>query len=228
MLCTQVIETKNLSKVYGAGATQVYALRAVSFKVERGEFVAIMGSSGSGKSTLLNLLGCLDRPTSGSYILDGQDVASLGDTELARIRNRKTGFVFQTFNLLPRLSAERNVELPLSYSRDRKGAHSLRAREVLEKVGLGERLRHKPTEMSGGEQQRVAIARALVNDPLIILADEPTGNLDSATGREIIALLRKMVEEGRTLVMVTHDRAIGEQADRIAWLRDGELSTGES
>jgi putative ABC transport system ATP-binding protein len=228
MLSTPVIETKKLSKAYGIGTIEVYALREVSIKVERGEFVAIMGSSGSGKSTLLNLLGCLDRPTSGSYILEGQDVASLGDKELARTRNCKIGFVFQTFNLLPRLSAQRNVELPLSYSRDEKGVHSLRTRELLEMVGLGKRLRHRPTEMSGGEQQRVAIARALVNDPPIILADEPTGNLDSATGKEVMALLRKVVEEGRTLVMVTHDKAIGEQADRIVWLRDGALSTGES
>ena len=227
MLSTPIIETKKLSRAYGTGAIEIHALREVSFKVKRGGFVAIMGSSGSGKSTLLNLLGCLDRPTSGSYILDGQDVASLGDTELARIRSRKIGFIFQTFNLLPHLSAQRNVELPLSYSRDRKGVRSLRARELLEMVGLGERLRHRPTEMSGGEQQRVAVARALVNDPPIVLADEPTGNLDSATGKEVMVLFRKVVEEGRTLVMVTHEKAIGEQADRIIWLRDGGLYTGE-
>ena len=222
------IETRKLSKVYLMGTVEVYALREVSLKVERGEFVAIMGPSGSGKSTLLNLLGCLDRPSGGSYFLEGQDVARLRDTDLARIRNRSIGFVFQTFNLLPRLSAQRNVELPLAYSRDRKEAYAQRAREVLERVGLGERARHKPTEMSGGEQQRVAIARALVNDAAIILADEPTGNLDSATGREIMPLLREVAKEGRTLIMVTHDRAIGEQADRILWMCDGELSSGEA
>jgi len=223
-----VIETRELSKVYLMGMVEVYALKGVSLTVERGEFVAIMGPSGSGKSTLLNLLGCLDRPSSGSYLLEGQDVARLRDNGLARIRNNRIGFIFQTFNLLPRLSAERNVELPLTYSRDRKGAHDLRVRELLERVGLRERARHRPTEMSGGEQQRVAIARALVNDPSIILADEPTGNLDSATGREIMALLREVAREGRTLVMVTHDKNIGEQADRIVWLRDGELSDGEA
>ncbi|MBA7572512.1 putative ABC transporter ATP-binding protein YknY [subsurface metagenome] len=228
MQSAPTIETRKLSKVYLMGTVEVYALREVSLKVEQGEFVAIMGPSGSGKSTLLNLLGCLDRPSGGSYFLKGQDVARLPDTELARIRNRSIGFIFQTFNLLPRLSAQRNVELPLSYSRDRKGTHGQRAWEVLERVGLGQRARHKPTEMSGGEQQRVAIARALVNDAAIILADEPTGNLDSATGREIMTLLREVAEEGRTLIMVTHDRALGEQADRILWLRDGQLSDGEA
>jgi len=223
-----IIETRNLSKVYLMGTVEVYALKEVSLSVERGEFVAIMGPSGSGKSTLLNLLGCLDRPSSGSYLMEGQDVAQLADSGLAWIRNSRIGFIFQTFNLLPRLSAQSNVELPLSYSRDRKGGDSQRARELLERVGLGERARHKPTEMSGGEQQRVAIARSLVNDPAIILADEPTGNLDSATGREIMALLKEVAKEGRTLVMITHDRAIGEQADRILWLRDGELSNEET
>lgn len=222
------IETRELSKVYLMGTVQVYALREVSLKVEEGELVAIMGPSGSGKSTLLNLLGCLDRPSSGAYLMEGQDVAGLRDSGLARIRNSSIGFIFQTFNLLPRLSAQRNVELPLSYSRDGKGNHGQRALELLGRVGLKERARHKPTEMSGGEQQRVAIARALVNDPAIILADEPTGNLDSATGKEIMALLREVAEEGRTLIMVTHDRAIGEQADRILWLRDGELSNEET
>ena len=228
MQSAPTIETRELSKVYLMGTVEVYALKEVSLRVEQGEFVAIMGPSGSGKSTLLNLLGCLDRPSGGSYFLEGQDVARLRDTELARIRNRSIGFIFQTFNLLPRLSAQRNVELPLFYSRDRKGADGQRAREVLERVGLEQRARHRPTEMSGGEQQRVAIARALVNDPAIILADEPTGNLDSATGKEIIALLKEVAKEGRTLIMVTHDRAIGEQADRILWLRDGELSSGEA
>ncbi len=228
MRSAPIIETRKLSKVYLMGTVEVHALRELSLRVERGEFVAIMGPSGSGKSTLLNLLGCLDRPSSGSYLLEGQDVAGLTDAELARIRNRSVGFIFQTFNLLPRLSTQRNVELPLFYSRDRKEGNSQRAREVLGRVGLGQRAQHKPTEMSGGEQQRVAIARALVNDPAIILADEPTGNLDSATGREIIILLREVAKEGRTLIMVTHDRAIGGQADRILWLRDGELSDEEA
>jgi len=223
-----IIETRNLSKVYLMGTVEVYALKEVSLSVERGEFVAIMGPSGSGKSTLLNLLGCLDRPSSGAYLLEGQDVARLRDTGLAKVRNRRIGFVFQTFNLLPRLSAQRNVELPLLYSRDSREDGSRRARELLQRVGLGERARHKPSEMSGGEQQRVTIARALVNDPAIILADEPTGNLDSATGKEIMALLREVAKEGRTLIMVTHDRSIGEQADRIVWLRDGELSIEEA
>ncbi|MCK4580909.1 MAG: ABC transporter ATP-binding protein [Dehalococcoidia bacterium] len=228
MPSSPIIETRKLSKVYFMGTVQVYALKEVSLIVERGEFVAVMGPSGSGKSTLLNLLGCLDRPSGGSYILDGQDVAGLRDNGLARIRNNHIGFIFQTFNLLPRLSAQRNVELPLLYSRNRKDTVGQRARELLERVGVEERARHRPTEMSGGQQQRVAIARALVNDPAIILADEPTGNLDSATGREIIALLREVAKEGRTLIMVTHDRAIGEQADRILWMCDGELSSGEA
>ncbi|MBA7632637.1 putative ABC transporter ATP-binding protein YknY [subsurface metagenome] len=228
MQAAPIIETRKLSKVYLMGTVEVHALREVSLRVEGGEFVAIMGPSGSGKSTLLNLLGCLDRPSSGSYLLEGQDVAGLTDAELARIRNCSVGFIFQTFNLLPRLSAQCNVELPLFYSRDRKEGNSQRARDVLERVGLGQRAQHKPTEMSGGEQQRVAIARALVNDPAIILADEPTGNLDSATGREIIVLLKEVAKEGRTLIMVTHDRAIGEQSDRILWLRDGELSDEEA
>jgi len=223
-----IIRAKELSKVYVMGLVEVHALREVSFEVREGEFVAIMGASGSGKSTLLNLLGCLDRPTSGSYFLEGRDVARLSEAELARIRNERIGFVFQTYNLIPRLSALRNVELSLLYSRD--GQRQLRgekAMRALERVGLGERARHAPSELSGGEQQRVAIARALVNDPAIILADEPTGNLDSATGADVLALLKALVGEGRTLIMVTHDSAVGEQADRILWMQDGGLSRQE-
>ena len=223
-----VIRTKELSKVYVMGSVEVHALKRVSFEVREGEFVAIMGASGSGKSTLLNLLGCLDRPTDGSYFIEGRDVASLSDGELAHVRNQRIGFVFQTYNLISRLSALRNVELSLLYSRD--GQRQLRgekAMRALERVGLRDRARHAPSELSGGEQQRVAIARALVNNPAIILADEPTGNLDSATGADVIALLKGLVNEGRTLIMVTHDRAIAEVADHILWMQDGELSHQE-
>ena len=220
-----LIETVNLTKIYLMGQVQVRALQGISLRVREGEFVAVMGPSGSGKSTLLNLLGCLDCPTTGSYYLEGKDVAQLADNQLARIRNRRIGFVFQTFNLLPRLSALRNVELPILYGGE--GIDSKRATEVLERVGLGERLNHTPSELSGGERQRVAIARALVNDPAIILADEPTGNLDSITGAEIITLLRELNEEGRTILLVTHEEEIGRQAHRLLWLRDGHLAQEE-
>jgi putative ABC transport system ATP-binding protein len=223
-----IIRTKELSKVYVMGSVEVHALQEVSLEVREGEFVAIMGASGSGKSTLLNLLGCLDRPTSGSYFLEGRDVARLSDAELAHIRNRRIGFVFQNYNLIARLSALRNVELSLLYSRDgQRQLRGLKARRALERVGLGGRAKHAPSELSGGEQQRVAIARALVNDPPIILADEPTGNLDTATGADVLALLKALVEEGRTLIMVTHDSAVGGLADRILWMQDGELSYQE-
>lgn len=220
-----VIETHDIRKVYKMGEVEVHALRGVSFTVERGEVVSIMGPSGSGKSTLMNTLGCLDRPTSGEYILDGEAVASLNDDQLADIRNRKVGFVFQSFNLLTRQTAITNVELPLRYSGNLEGRRE-RAKEALKAVGLADRMRHRPYELSGGQQQRVAVARAIVNNPSIIMADEPTGNLDSKVGQEIMNLLLSLNRDmGTTLIIITHDPRIADQTQRVIRLKDGLLES---
>ncbi len=222
-----VIQAIDLTKVYSMGIVEVHALRGVSFCINRGEVVSIMGPSGSGKSTLMNLLGCLDHPTSGEYILDGESVASLNDDQLASIRNRKVGFVFQSFNLLPRSTALANVELPLRYSGVSTNRIE-RARKALEAVGLADRVNHKPTELSGGQQQRVAIARALINDPAILMADEPTGNLDSKSGKEIMELILSLNKErGTTVIVVTHDPGIAAQTQRVIRLIDGKLEQPE-
>lgn len=223
-----MIEVSSLSKSYRTGDIEVRALRGVSFRIEAGEYVSIMGPSGSGKSTLMNLLGCLDTPTSGFYKLDNQEVSALDDDGLARIRNRKIGFIFQTFNLLPRLTALANVELPMIYSNLGRAERRERAIGSLEQVGLSDRLYHTPSELSGGQTQRVAIARALVNNPTIILADEPTGNLDRETGRDIINLFQKLNSEfGVTLIIVTHDMDVGKSAKRLIELVDGKIVKDE-
>jgi putative ABC transport system ATP-binding protein len=219
-----VVDAKDLTKVYQMGDVEVRALRGLSLKIKRGEVMAIMGPSGSGKSTLMNILGCLDRPTSGKYELDGESVADLSDDQLADIRNRKVGFIFQTFNLLPRATALANVELPLRYAASGANHREQRAREALEAVGLGDRVKHRPNELSGGQQQRVAIARALVNNPAIVMADEPTGNLDSKSGDEIMKLLLNLNKErGVTLIIVTHDAEIAKRTKRIVTIRDGQV-----
>ncbi len=222
-----VIFVEDLWKVYQLETQEVEALRGVSFTVARGEFMAIMGPSGSGKSTLMNLLGCLDTPSRGTYELNGKLVSSMSEDELAHIRNREIGFVFQVFNLLPRASAFRNVELPLIYSGVKKDVREEKARAALERVEMKPRMTHKPAELSGGERQRVAIARALVNEPSLLLADEPTGNLDSRTGREILGLFHKIHAQGNTIIMVTHDKEVADQAQRIIHIRDGEIEKDE-
>ena len=216
-----MIEVERLSKIYQMGEQKVSALDGVDFRIEKGEFVAIMGPSGSGKSTLMNLLGCLDLPSSGIYRLENLDIQDLKPDQLAEVRNRRIGFVFQSFNLLPRATALENTELPLLYGRVPKSTEI--AFQALERVGLAHRAKHKPTELSGGERQRVAIARALVNGPAIILADEPTGNLDSTTGKEILNLFLELNQEGVTLILVTHEQEIAQQAKRIMQMRDGKI-----
>jgi putative ABC transport system ATP-binding protein len=218
-----LITTQDLWKTYVMGSEEIHALRGVSINIEKGEYVAIMGPSGSGKSTLMNLIGCLDTPTKGSYLLNGKEVASMNDDELARIRNEEIGFVFQTFNLLPRATALHNVELPLVYAGVSGKDRLERAKAALDKVELSQRASHKPNELSGGQRQRVAIARALVNNPSILLADEPTGNLDSKTGIEIMAVFKRLYEAGNTIILVTHEPEIAAHARRVVSIRDGQV-----
>jgi len=222
-----VIDIENITKDYVMGEETVRALRGVSLQIHRNEYIAIMGPSGSGKSTLMNMLGCLDTPTSGRYDFNGKNVAEMDDDELASIRNREIGFVFQTFNLLPRSTSLRNVELPLIYAGVDSETRAERATQVLVDVGLGDRIHHKPNELSGGQRQRVAVARALVNNPSIILADEPTGNLDSKTGEEIMALFEDLYQRGNTIILVTHERDIATHARRAVHLRDGVIESDE-
>jgi putative ABC transport system ATP-binding protein len=218
-----VIEVKDLAKTYELGKVQVPALRGVTFTVAKNEFMAIMGPSGSGKSTLMNLIGCLDTPTTGEYLLNGKVVSAMTENELAAIRNREIGFVFQVFNLLPRATAFRNVELPLIYKGLKKKDRETKVLKALELVEMSGRMTHRPPELSGGERQRVAVARALVNEPSLILADEPTGNLDSRTGQEIMNLFHRLHEQGNTIIMVTHDSNVAQQTERILFIKDGRL-----
>ncbi|MCX7877273.1 MAG: ABC transporter ATP-binding protein [Ignavibacteria bacterium] len=220
-----MIKTADIVKKYIMGSEELYALNGVSLTIKKNEYVAVMGPSGSGKSTLMNIIGCLDTPTSGTYELAGQNVSELDDSKLASVRNKQIGFVFQTFNLLPRSNALHNVELPLIYAGVSKSERIQRAKEALEKVGLADRMMHKPNELSGGQRQRVAIARALVNNPSIILADEPTGNLDSKTGEEIMELFDSLHKLGNTIILVTHEDFIAEHAERIIRLRDGKIES---
>jgi putative ABC transport system ATP-binding protein len=218
-----LIETRDLWKTYAMGSEEIHALRGISVDIDRGEYVAIMGPSGSGKSTLMNLIGCLDTPSKGTYLLNGKHVGDMNDNELARIRNEEIGFVFQTFNLLPRATALHNVELPLVYAGVKATDREARARGALERVELGDRMTHRPNELSGGQRQRVAIARALVNNPSILLADEPTGNLDSKTGAEIMSLFAKLHMAGNTIVLVTHEADVAAFAHRTIHIRDGQV-----
>ena len=218
-----LIETDDLWKTYVMGSEEIHALRGVSIQIQRGEYVAIMGPSGSGKSTLMNLIGCLDTPSRGTYLLNGKQVGQMNDNELARIRNEEIGFVFQTFNLLPRASALQNVELPLIYAGVNSKERQIRAKAAIDKVELTSRMTHRPNELSGGQRQRVAIARALVNNPSILLADEPTGNLDSKTGAEIMALFARLHDAGNTIILVTHEADIAAFAHRVIHVRDGQV-----
>jgi putative ABC transport system ATP-binding protein len=223
---TRIIDICDMKKIYGMGESEVAALAGINIDITEGEFVAIMGPSGSGKSTLMNILGCLDRPTSGTYLLDGENVSNLSKVELAIIRNRKLGFIFQSYNLLPKITAVENVMLPMMYQRENAvgmGERHKRAMNALDQVGLADRAKHHPMELSGGQQQRVAIARALINDPVLVLADEPTGNLDTKSSYEIMELLHKLHGRGRTIVMVTHEPDIARQMSRILHIRDGKL-----
>jgi putative ABC transport system ATP-binding protein len=222
-----IIAATDLWRTYVMGSEEIHALRGVTFTVGRGEYVAIMGPSGSGKSTLMNLIGCLDTPTKGSYVLRGRTVSQMEDDELAAVRNREIGFVFQTFNLLPRATALQNVELPMVYAGIPRDERAKMARQALERVDLAQRMSHRPSELSGGQRQRVAIARALVNNPSILLADEPTGNLDTNTGNEIMALFEALNAQGHTIILVTHERDIAERARRTIHIRDGKIESDE-
>jgi putative ABC transport system ATP-binding protein len=223
-----IIHTEDLWRTYQMGSEEIHALRGISFEIQKGEYVAVMGPSGSGKSTLMNLIGCLDTPTKGRYVLRGKVVSEMNDDELAAVRNREIGFVFQTFNLLPRATALHNVELPLVYAGIPKEKRIEMAKRALEMVDLGDRMTHKPNELSGGQRQRVAVARALVMNPSILLADEPTGNLDSATGEEIMRLFERLHAEGNTIILVTHERDIADHAHRTIHIRDGKIEKDEA
>ncbi len=218
-----LIEIRDMYKIYEMGSEAVHALDGVNLTIDEKEFVAIVGASGSGKSTLMNMIGCLDTPTSGTYLLDGEDISSFPDRRLARVRNQKIGFIFQQFNLFKKLTAFENVERPAKYSGISRQERRARAREAIDKVGLTDRMHHKPAELSGGQQQRVAIARSLVNRPPVLLADEPTGNLDSKSSREIIDMIRQLHQAGNTIILITHDPGVAEQADRVLNIRDGKI-----
>lgn len=218
-----MIHLKNITKTYDMGSVQVQVLNGITLHVNKGDFLAIIGPSGSGKSTLMNMIGCLDTPTTGEYFLDGKEISTYNEKQLSKIRNEKIGFIFQKFNLLPKLSAYENVELPLIYRGMNAKERKIRCLDTLEKVGLSDRMDHKPTELSGGQQQRVAIARALAGDPPVLLADEPTGNLDSKSGTDVINLIKQLSKEGKTIVLITHDNEVAEQAKKIITIRDGLL-----